>query len=307
MYFAKVNLNSKIFDVMDNPPKLDKALEELYERIDQTKTSYYYQEDTLSKDDWYYEKSKDPEAKKNLFRVKFIHLEKNYDQKFITGRLTKIYKDDLDEYNEETDDVTPVSSSGDLAKSVTFYFDVKSEWVAFAPKRGFGHAQFQRYFQSLINECHGDIVFELVIQSNVDKFKEQLKQIAKALEMKVSLVIPNNSREDFEALFVHNSEEIENLEATKIEQKYSASLKSNGLNLKSDYVERVIDGVEKCYGVVAIEGRKATNEKITVATNKTLQTRWIKDTMRDSIPAIKEYGGRFISEIQSKLQTLRQK
>ena len=307
MYFAKINLNSEIFAAMKEPKELERILKELFNRISSKVVCYYFNDELISKEDWEYEVKRDPERKKNLYKAKFIQLEKNIESQYITGRLAKIYHEDLEKYDEKTDNIIESSSEQDLAKTIAFYFDVSKEWVAFPTKRRFGQNQFRQFFQDLINKSHGDVDFEVFLQPNIDKFREQLKNVSKALELQVSLVIPNNNKKDFEDLFGPSFEEVQELESTKIEQKYFASAKTEGLNMESPYMERVVEGAVKGYGKVRVEGRRASNEKIVVATDKLLQTRWIRDTFRDSIPSIKEYGTTYIDQILSKLSAKRKK
>lgn len=301
MYFAKVNLNSEIYKAMEDHKRFKEILEELFERISSKVICHYYNNEPISQEDWEYEVKRDPNRRKNLYKVKFIQLEKNLESQYITGRVTKIYHEELEKYDEVKDDVVETFSEQDLAKSIAFYFDVGKEWIAFTTKRGFGYRQFRQFVQDLINTAHREAEFEVFLQPNVDKFREQLKNVTKALELQVSLVIPNNSKEYFDDLFGPNLDEVKELESTKIEQKYSTSAKTEGLNMDSRYMNRVVEGADRGYGKVRVEGRRKNNEPIVVATDKNLQTRWIHDNVRDAIPSIKEFGQKFISQIMSNL------
>lgn len=99
MYFGKVNINSNIFEVYNNPSKIGEILKYLFEAIDQEKR--------LKVDE------------KNNIWAKFINIEKDYAKQYISGRIVKIFEDDIETYDAITDDVSPLPNK-DLAKSVPF-------------------------------------------------------------------------------------------------------------------------------------------------------------------------------------------
>lgn len=275
MYFAKINVNSNIYEVYKNPEMLDKILNNLLLSINQ--------EEKIQIDggDW----------------IKFIHLDKDIEKRFIVGRLVKIFEDDIEIYDAEKDDVKPLSTK-ELAKSVTFYFDLRSEIVAFTTGRSLGYQQFVRYFNELINKYSKDAEFEVFLKKNSDVLNQQIKQLKSVSKVDITLVPPNSNEEEFDDLFPKSGDEIKETKATKIQQLLSAPKKSLGMNIESSYFKRIINGVVKGFGTVTVTGKNRDGEERTITSEKDApQKRFIPNTAKNSIPAIKEFGRAYIVEL----------
>ncbi len=78
IYFAKVNINSNIYEIYRDPGCFDKILETLLKNINS---------DSLP-----------VEINKND-RIAFFDIKKNMSEYYVTGRLAKIFKDEIKIYN----------------------------------------------------------------------------------------------------------------------------------------------------------------------------------------------------------------
>lgn len=276
VYFAKVNVNSEIYDVYEKPEQLDRILDQLLLAIDQKKM--------VKQDDCW---------------VKFISIEKDISKRFVAGRLVKIFEDDIEFYDDQKDDVSPLPQK-QLARSVTFYFDLRSEYVAFTTGRYFGHNQFNRYFKAMLDAHVEDVEFEVFLEKNADDLKSILQKFKKILRINITLIPPNNNRTAFERMFV-NATELKQMKVTKIQQSMISSAKTDGIVAKSDYVDRLIEGVAVGYGEMSVSGKGPDGGNLTVTSEKDApHKRYIHENIKTSIPGIIEAGRAYISELMGR-------
>ena len=270
MYFGKVNINSNIFEVYNNPSKIGEILKYLFEAIDQEKR--------LKVDE------------KNNIWAKFINIEKDYAKQYISGRIVKIFEDDIETYDAITDDVSPLPNK-DLAKSVPFFFDFRNEIVVFTTTNGFRSGKVVDYFNKLINSYSKDIKFEVFLMQNIKEIKEQISKFKKISRVEYTLVPPNSNKDDFMDLFPHDYDEITEIGATKIEQSFSTSAKGNGVNIASRLFNRVIKAVSMGYGIIKLSGKNKENAKLDITSEETAPYKeYIPETQKNSITEIKERG-----------------
>lgn len=276
VYFAKVNVNSNIYDVYENQEQLDKILDNVLILIDQKKM-----------------------VKQENCWIKFISIEKDISKRFIAGRLVKIFEDDIEFYDDKLDDVSPLPQK-QLARSVTFYFDLRSEYVAFTTGRYFGHGQFNQYFKALLDAHVDDVEFEVFLEKNADELKSKLSLFKKVLRLDITLIPPNNNRKAFDRLFP-NSIELEQMKITKVKQAMTSSAKTDGIILGNEYVERVLEGVAVGYGEMTVSGKGLDGGTLTVTSEKDApHKRYIHENLKTSIPGIIESGRAYISELLGK-------
>ena len=275
MYFAKVSINSNIYDIYKDPMAKDKILNELLLAINQEKNV------PIGDDAW----------------IKFIHIEKDIEKRFIAGRIVKIYEDEIQIYDKGRDDVTPLPTK-ELARSVTFFFDLRSEIVAFTTAKSISKNKFINYFSALVNSYSSHAEFEVFLKHNSNILKEQIQKFSHVHNVEFTLIPPNGNKEAFDDLFAKNGAELKETGATKVQQSFSASKKGTGMNMKSALFQRVIEGVANGFGVISITGKNAKGEEYTITSEKEApQKRFIPDNDKDSIPAIKEHGKEGIIQI----------
>jgi len=169
IYFAKVNVNSKIYDLYRDPKQLDGILDRLITRVDQKRQI------NITKDKCF---------------IKFISLECDVERRYIGGRIVKIFEDDIQMYDEASDDIKPLPTEK-LARSVAFFFDLRTERVAFVTGRYFGYQQFCNYFKILLDDYDGETEYEVYLEKNADLLREKIKMIKKVLRVDICLVAPN--------------------------------------------------------------------------------------------------------------------
>lgn len=278
IYFAKVNINSEIYNIYNNPELADEILKNLFKSIGQDKRLKVEEKDRV----W----------------AKFINIEKDYDKQYITGRIVKIFEDDIETYDSEKDDVEPLLNK-DLAKSVLFFFDLRAELVAFTTAKQFGKKKVVEYFSKLINSYSTDVKFEVFLKQNLDEINEKIKIFKRVSKVEITLIPPNNNEDYFHDLFLKNSDEIKEIGATKIEQTFSVSAKEGGVNIYSNFFKRVFDGISKGYGFVKITGKNIEDEPYTITSEEDApQKDFIPERQKNSISAIKERGRAGIVKIQ---------
>lgn len=101
LYFCKVNVNDEIYAVYENGKMVSDIIDQLILRVNTD-----VQNDV-------------PDKKET---IKFITLTPDIERRYISGRLVKIFTDDLQVYNEFTDDIEALPRDK-LARVCTFYFD----------------------------------------------------------------------------------------------------------------------------------------------------------------------------------------
>lgn len=284
MYFAKVNVNEKIFEVYKNPKLLDNILLKLVSRLNS---------DVVL------------DLPKNSGQIKFITLGKNEDGT-VYGRLVKVFKDDIQIYSPEKDDVEDLSTDK-MARSATFFFDIRKEVVAFTTGRYFGHKQFCEFFQLLLNACMGEeaAAFKVFLIKDKNEFTERLKYFNKITRINITIVPKNPGREAFQAMFA-NPEAVESTNAKSFEQTFQANGRSDiGLNIENNYMQNAINGVVHGYGDMKVQGVGIDAQVKTISSDIDAPERMaIPDSEKTSIPAIVERGREGIVKVLAKLMRL---
>lgn len=279
MYFAKVNINDEIYEVYKNTNKLQNILDNLM---------YSFNTGEIV------------DLPKSKGSIKFITVEKELDQRYIYGRLIKVYKDELQYYDDANDDLTDLPTDK-LVRSATFYFDLKTEIVAFTTTQFFGPKQFCLFFEMLINKCVGEERFKVFLLKDADNFKEKLKQFKKITEVNVTIVPKNPGRENFNSMFA-NPEAVQSTGAKIYKQTFKADGKDeNGLNMDNYYMNNTINGVMDGYGDMKVIGIGMSSQKISVTSDKDAPERIaIPNAEKKSIPSVVEKGMEGIKRIISK-------
>ena len=101
---------------------------------------------------------KDEVKKKKKLHINFA-IDKNSKNKVICGRLVKIYEGEIQSYDAKNDTVI-TSNANNCAASSTFYFDLKSEEIAFITRNALGYNQFNKYFKALVEKYFEDITLK---------------------------------------------------------------------------------------------------------------------------------------------------
>lgn len=293
MYFSKVNINSEIFSVYKDENLKNRILDDAFNKMN-TEESYEEKDNNAL------------DGEEILCRYKFCDLEKDYTERTITGRLVKIYPAEIQSYNSEKDTVD-TKKTNDSAASCTFYFDARTEQIAFITRNNFGYNQFNNYFKILLEKIVKDISFELFLETNIMEFKEKIKRLQKILSMDVIIVPPNANTYEFQDLFGITAQEFEESGATIYEQKLQIPSKAKrGLNVDGSFFERMFFGVGKGYGEMTVKGKNKDNLIQTITSKEDAPHKEpIPDEEKDSIIAFRERAKEFVLALVARKNMLK--
>ncbi len=287
MYFSKFNINSEIYAVYKDDTIRQKILNDVLNLID---TKIIYEE----------------QVNEQIYRYKFCDLEKDFGNRTITGRLVKIFKGEVQSYNSEEDTID-IKESDDCASSCTFFFDLKTEQIAFITRRDFGYNQFNGFFKKLIEMYFTDITFEIFLENNINELKERIYSFTKIISTEAIIIPPNANTADFEVLFGTTAKEFEESNATKYTQRFEVSSRSDkGINPRNSFFDRIFFGIGKGYGEMIVKGKDRNGENATITSSEdTPYKKQIPDIEKDSIIAFAERGELGISELIAKKMELK--
>ena len=213
-----------------------------------------------------------------------------YDKNYVVGRLIEIFQDDLSLYDKKKDDIDSISQS-ELSRDVPFYFNWKSEIVAFVPSQKFNRKKFLVCFEELLNKIYGQSMFSVYLKSNISDLTKQFNSFSKVSEIQITLVPPNSNKEEFDDLFPKNGAEIEETEGTKFNLKISAPYSKTGINMYASLIQRAIKGVSKGFGKFLAIGKDSSgNNKRLSSDQNAPQRKTIKDNLRNSLNEIAALG-----------------
>ena len=157
LYLAKVNLNSKIFDVYNKKIKLKDVCDNIYNNIqaesDYTTTREVKYNDSLGNTLSYIKKSK----------YSFQEIEKR-ENGIITGKLVRSFNKPTEKL--DTDSGKMVITHNEENVSIYFYYDIYREMITFCERQTFGYNQFMEAFTYLLNECVGMYGFQIFLQKD---------------------------------------------------------------------------------------------------------------------------------------------
>ncbi|MBJ7963039.1 MULTISPECIES: hypothetical protein [Bacillus] len=275
IYFAKFNINEKIYEVYDEKENLDELLTKVFLGM---KTDVELGE---------------VRRKKNV-NFKFITLNKDPDKFTVNGRLVAYAPGVHVSYDEEKDDVVETKDNKKAAY-VTFYFDVRRETIGFVPKNDFGRKMFIDRFKKLIEELVPDVgEVEIVLEKDRQILDEKLRLINHVDEISINLIPPNNDKKLFEALFGINSDDLTDTGGSKYTFNIKGTTKK-GLNLGSTFIKNLVNGVIVGYGNLIARGKNTSGEPVNVnSEDEALFTKGITDINKDNIPEISEKSERGI-------------
>ena len=274
VYFAKVNINSNIYDVYKNPDLVNKILDELLEHIDSEHLPI-----KINKEE----------------SIAFFDVEKNMDKHYVAGRLSKIFRDNIEIYNSKKNSVEPFSTE-DVVKSTLFFFDLRSEIVAFMTAQSISRKNFVSYFKILLNSYTEDVKFEVFLKTNSRALDEQIGRIGKVSKVDFTVVPPNSNEDEFNDLFPRNGEEIKETRATKLQQTLSSSKKDDGINMGASFLRRIIEAVSKGFGAIKVIGETDDNHTLSASNYSTPQKVIMPDKFKNDIAEFSNYAH---SEIKS--------
>jgi len=286
LYFSKFNINSKIYDVYEDPELKNQILDQVFENInsEQIIIGHYNNDDGTEME----------------YSYKFCDINKDNDNRNIVGRLVKIYDGELQSYDRENDTIKNRWEE-DRAASSTFCFDLSREEISFITRQGLGYIQFNKYFKLLIEQSFQENAFEIYLESNIGQLKEKLLRLKRVISIESTIIPPNANEDEYDILFGANTEEVRQSGATKYKQALEVVSKGdNSLNLDTGLVKRMLYAVGKGYGMLTAKGRDRSNNKVTITSNEDAPYKLtIPDKEKDSLPAFRERSLVAISQLVS--------
>lgn len=264
MYFAKVNVNSDIYDIYEDKNKLYDILSDLLININD--------KDKIV--------DKHPENDKQI-TIQFSSLSKS--ENCIYGRLVYYFDGINITFNKEKREIEEAPQEN-MAQYITFYFDVMKERIAFTYKKEFGRRMFIDYFEKMLNHfSSNDVIFEIYLEKNIKDLENKIRYYSKINEVEISVIPPNGDKEDFDNLFGNTSEDIKETNATKFYIRLQSAAKE-GINVLSKMLQNSISIIGKGYGDIVFKGKDKANNKYTVTSSEqALYVKPIKDEYKDNL------------------------
>lgn len=243
LYLAKVNLNSKIFDVYNKTLDLNSVCSTIYERICEntdyiTKNRERYN-DSLGNPVYYLKESK--------YTFQEICKEPG---RIITGKLVRTFNKPTEQLDHDTQKM--VTRYVEESTSINFYYDVDKEMITFCERQMFGYKQFVTAFTHLLNKYISEYDFEIFLQKNRDVLEEKISSFYSVQKVKATLIPPNSNFDDLQEL----QEELEYMKqckdtnATKINIEYS----SENMDMESKTMKDIRSAVSRGYGDITLVG-----------------------------------------------------
>ncbi|MBP2629871.1 MAG: hypothetical protein H6Q70_499 [Firmicutes bacterium] len=286
MFFAKVNVNSNVYEICDKPEKLQEIIDNIIVKVNQDKTV------VLGKD-----------YKKDAGMViKFIELQKDVSKQYISGQLIKIYREEILQYNENEDKITKLPPIP-LARTATFFFDARTERVGFTLGQYFGKDKFCEYFRKML-EAFSEVELNVGLILDEATLLEKMKRFKRIDSIAVDMVLPNPpAREELNKLFAGNAENLEEMNAHSYKQVFLSQKKGKGLNIDTKLVCTLTEGVSNGYGKMQITGTADSTENMVVNSSKDCPYKQpIRSNEKNSVPVVMELGKKYIGWLMSKIK-----
>lgn len=256
LLFAKVSINSKIYDVYEGKESIDKIMEDVFNKINDEE-EYVKDLSVLIIDD--------DDNEKELYKTElynFSDIERFHDNtnKYIIGKLIRrfpIYSEEFDPDTRKSEKVIYSNNSS----SILFYFDLKTEIITFCEKLRFGYNQFNDSFKSLLDIFIKDVGFEVYLIQDPFSIKERMDSAYKITKIKATFIPPNVNEEALKDLYNRNIKDMHNANITKRTSIFDVNPKSEkGIAKDAKMVEEVINTEEAFnmyangYGRLEVDG-----------------------------------------------------
>lgn len=268
MYFAKVNINSDIYNVYKKQSSADEILKILFSNIGSEHHPVKIDENEY---------------------VNFFDVKKDMNTRYVTGVLAKIFKDDIEIYDFSKNEILPFATKN-VVKWAPFFFDFKNEIIAFTTAQSISRGNFIKYFKVLLDSYTEGIKFEIFLKTNSYELNEQIEKLDRVLEVDFTIVPPNSNEDEFNNLFPKNGDEIRETAATKIEQTLSTTKKDGSINMGASFLKRVMNAVSKGFGSIKIVGETDDQHKIHVTSSyETARKSFMPDKFKEDMQRFIDY------------------
>lgn len=253
LYYAKVNVSSKIFDVYEGKTTIQKIMNMVFEKLDD-KAEYTKIEHRIIHEDGELVEIEFSET------YNFSGVEKFSDEpnKYVIGTLVRRYPLHGERFDEKTRQSKRVVYE-DNSMSIMFYFDAISEIIVFSVRQKFGYRQFMVGFRGLLDGMIEGVGFEIFLISDPFTIKERLERAHKINRIVSVIVPPNANEEAIDDLYDISVDKMQSGRITKMTNIFEAHAKmKTGMNLDSDIVRQALETneafYERGYGRLEVEG-----------------------------------------------------
>jgi len=264
MYYAKLNINSEIFNVYSKKIKITDILNNLFnninDKVEYEKTQKYPAETSNG--------IEEKESSTEIFCFSDLTKKDDSGHKSIYGKVNRRYPLFTEDFNVITRTSKKVVHKKN-SSSISFYFDFKTEIITFCARKYFGQTQFIEAFNELVNiSINNEMLFEVLLIIDPFSIREQLEKAYKITKIKSVIVPPNVNSEKFERLYTHPVKELEKGNIHKKTTIFeSKNINDRGINLDAEIVAEVIDSneafinYEEGYGKLEAEGKNKDGSK----------------------------------------------
>jgi len=299
MYFAKFNVNERIFETYDNEKLMKDFLKDIIANLKEDFV-ICYNEKTKNVDDVFKikdikklgEETVEP-PDKNCSYYKFMQLnfiQKNGDE-IINGRLTRIYADDWHRFvvSEDGEESLSDQYTPDKASYITFSFNVYKEVIGFSTRQDFSKEKFLKVFKLLVEACTPNIgEVELILLIDSARLESKWERMNELYELSVELIAPNGSNPQTTKIMAALKNEIHGTRATSATLNLK-SQKSNSLEKASDLIETVIKMVKLGYAKLKAKGVTKRKEGVKIDTASDVNFTYpISDKLKNDFDAVGE-------------------
>ncbi len=249
LYLAKVNLNSKIFDVYNKKLNIKDVCDQIYANIHSE--AYYTNEQEDKHNDPYGNTVK--YIKKSKYSFQEINKET---PDVITGKLVRTYTKPTEKFDEISNKMVNTYIEENI--SIYFYYDVYKEMITFCERQTFGYNQFMSAFTQLLNDCVGIYDFKIFLQKDKNILTDKMKELRTVHKLCATLIPPNPNEDDMEELRnLTYIKQCEDTNATKIRLEYV----SNDMKMESNIMKDIVTAVSRGYGDLTASGINHEGQK----------------------------------------------
>ncbi len=268
LYLAKVNLNSRIFDVYNDVLEIDDVSSLIYQTI---KDGISYSR---------LEKKNYTDTHGNIVHYssdsKYTFREISKKDNVITGKLVRTFDkptEKLDEYKNKM-----ITTYITESVSISFYYDVFKELLTFCERQSFGYNQFTRTFAQMLNICTCKYEFEIFLQKDRNLLDEKLKTLKVVQKLKARLIPPNSNADDIQTIRSETDymRQCEDTNSRKISIEYT----SDNMNMEAKVMKDIMNAVSQGYGDITAIGINNNNRTASInSSQEAAFTNNIKDNI----------------------------
>jgi len=248
MYLAKVNLNSRIFEVYEDKLDINTVLDDVYTKLNADKI--YSDSKKVEYDDSLGNKK----SYTKVSNYQFNDLQKQPEDQVISGKIMRSFQ----RPSEELDKITGklIDTYIEEKVSIYFYFDVKKELITFSTRQSFGYIQFTNSFNNLLNMTIDSYGFEVFLQKDEDVLSEKIKSFKRISKVMATLIPPNANEEDLTEFrqSLGYIGECQESNAKKFKLELIDSEQEPGLNMEAKIMVDTIKAVGRGYGDMTTYG-----------------------------------------------------